>query len=68
MRQADRELVPAALDILTRLNARGMQLSIDDFGTGYSSVAYLKHLLVTLQQLGLLGCHAVQGYHATPTP
>jgi diguanylate cyclase (GGDEF)-like protein len=98
-----------ALDILTRLNAMGVQLSIDDFGTGYSSMAYLKHLPVhelkvdrsfvsqmlqsssdavivhstidlgrnlglrvvaegvenalTLQQLGLLGCHAVQGYH-----
>jgi diguanylate cyclase len=98
-----------ALDILTRLNTMGVQLSIDDFGTGYSSMAYLKHLPVhelkvdrsfvsqmlqsssdavivhstidlgrnlglrvvaegvenalTLQQLGLLGCHAVQGYH-----
>jgi diguanylate cyclase len=98
-----------ALDILTRLNAMGVQLSVDDFGTGYSSMAYLKHLPVhelkvdrsfvsqmlqsssdavivhstidlgrnlglrvvaegvenalTLQQLGLLGCHAVQGYH-----
>ncbi|HKP99912.1 MAG TPA: bifunctional diguanylate cyclase/phosphodiesterase [Actinomycetes bacterium] len=98
-----------ALDILTRLNTMGIQLSIDDFGTGYSSMAYLKHLPVhelkvdrsfvsqmlqsssdavivhstidlgrnlglrvvaegvenalTLQQLDLLGCHAVQGYH-----
>ena len=98
-----------ALDILTRLNTMGVQLSIDDFGTGYSSMAYLKHLPVhelkvdrsfvsqmlqsssdavivhstidlgrnlglrvvaegvenalTLQQLDLLGCHAVQGYH-----
>jgi diguanylate cyclase len=98
-----------ALDILTRLNVMGVQLSIDDFGTGYSSMAYLKHLPVhelkvdrsfvsqmlqsssdavivhstidlgrnlglrvvaegvedalTLQQLGLLGCHAVQGFH-----
>jgi diguanylate cyclase len=98
-----------ALEILTRLNTMGVQLSIDDFGTGYSSMAYLKHLPVhelkvdrsfvsqmlqsssdavivhstidlgrnlglrvvaegvenalTLQQLDLLGCHAVQGYH-----
>jgi diguanylate cyclase len=98
-----------ALDILTRLNTMGVQLSIDDFGTGYSSMAYLEHLPVhelkvdrsfvsqmlqsssdavivhstidlgrnlglrvvaegvenalTLQQLDLLGCHAVQGYH-----
>jgi EAL domain-containing protein (putative c-di-GMP-specific phosphodiesterase class I) len=98
-----------ALEILTRLDAMGVQLSIDDFGTGYSSMAYLKHLPVhelkvdrsfvsqmlhassdavivhstidlgrnlglrvvaegvenalTLQQLDLLGCHAVQGYH-----
>jgi EAL domain-containing protein (putative c-di-GMP-specific phosphodiesterase class I) len=35
-----------ALDILTRLNTMGIQLSIDDFGTGYSSMAYLKHLPV----------------------
>jgi diguanylate cyclase len=98
-----------ALDILSRLNTMGVQLSIDDFGTGYSSMAYLKSLPVhelkvdrsfvsqmlqsssdavivhstidlgrnlglrvvaegvenalTLQQLDLLGCHAVQGYH-----
>jgi diguanylate cyclase len=104
-----------ALDILTRLNTMGVQLSIDDFGTGYSSMAYLKHLPVhelkvdrsfvsqmlqtssdavivhstidlgrnlglrvvaegvenslTLQQLSLLGCHAVQGYHISrPVP
>ncbi|RJQ46261.1 MAG: GGDEF domain-containing response regulator [Gammaproteobacteria bacterium] len=36
-----------ALDILTVLNAMGIQLSIDDFGTGYSSLAYLKKLPVT---------------------
>ena len=35
-----------ALDILTRLNTMGIQLSIDDIGTGYSSMAYLKHLPV----------------------
>jgi EAL domain-containing protein (putative c-di-GMP-specific phosphodiesterase class I) len=98
-----------ALEVLSRLNAMGVQLSIDDFGTGYSSMAYLKSLPVhelkvdrsfvsqmisnsndavivhstvdlgrnlglrvvaegvedalTLQQLDLLGCHAVQGYH-----
>jgi diguanylate cyclase (GGDEF)-like protein len=98
-----------ALEILSRLNTMGVQLSIDDFGTGYSSMAYLMDLPVhelkiersfvskmisnssdavivhytldlgrnprlrvvaegdenplTLQQLDLLGCHAVQGYH-----
>ena len=104
-----------ALDILSRLNTMGVQLSIDDFGTGYSSMAYLKHLPVhelkvdrsfvsqmlqsssdavivhstidlgrnlglrvvaegvenalTLQQLDLLGCHGVQGYHISrPVP
>ena len=104
-----------ALEILSRLNAMGVQLSIDDFGTGYSSVAYLKSLPVhalkvdrsfvsqmlqsssdavivhstidlgrnlglrvvaegvenplTLQHLGLLGCHAAQGYHISrPIP
>ena len=35
-----------ALEILSRLNAMGVQLSIDDFGTGYSSMAYLKSLPV----------------------
>ena len=35
-----------ALEVLSRLNAMGVQLSIDDFGTGYSSMAYLKSLPV----------------------
>jgi diguanylate cyclase len=35
-----------ALEILSRLNTMGVQLSIDDFGTGYSSMAYLKSLPV----------------------
>ncbi|MFQ5643915.1 MAG: EAL domain-containing protein [Thiogranum sp.] len=38
-----------SLDILTRLNDMGVQLSVDDFGTGYSSLSYLKRLPV--QQL-----------------
>ncbi|MCK5100901.1 MAG: bifunctional diguanylate cyclase/phosphodiesterase, partial [Desulfobacteraceae bacterium] len=35
-----------AMEILTRLSARGIKISIDDFGTGYSSLAYLKKLPV----------------------
>jgi len=35
-----------ALEILSRLNAMGVQVAIDDFGTGYSSLAYLKNLPV----------------------
>ena len=35
-----------AMEILTRLTARGVKISIDDFGTGYSSLAYLKTLPV----------------------
>jgi EAL domain-containing protein (putative c-di-GMP-specific phosphodiesterase class I) len=35
-----------AIQILERLNARGVEVSIDDFGTGYSSMAYLKSLPV----------------------
>jgi EAL domain-containing protein (putative c-di-GMP-specific phosphodiesterase class I) len=37
---------PRAREILTRLRARGVQISIDDFGIGYSSLAYLKNLPV----------------------
>ncbi len=33
-----------ALDLLTRLNNKGITLAIDDFGTGYSSLSYLKKL------------------------
>ncbi|MER7275479.1 EAL domain-containing protein [Dactylosporangium sp. NPDC000244] len=36
---------PAVL-ALSRLRARGVQMSIDDFGTGYSSLAYLRDLPV----------------------
>jgi diguanylate cyclase len=35
-----------AIEILGRLNARGVEVAIDDFGTGYSSMAYLKSLPV----------------------
>ncbi len=33
--------VEAAIQLLRRLKALGLQLSIDDFGTGYSSLSYL---------------------------
>jgi EAL domain-containing protein (putative c-di-GMP-specific phosphodiesterase class I) len=33
-----------AMEILTRLDEMGINISIDDFGTGYSSLAYLKRL------------------------
>jgi diguanylate cyclase (GGDEF)-like protein len=36
-----------ALDILTKLHERGVNISIDDFGTGYSSLAHLKKLPVS---------------------
>jgi len=38
-----------SLDILTRLDSMGVELSVDDFGTGYSSLSHLKRLPV--QQL-----------------
>jgi EAL domain-containing protein (putative c-di-GMP-specific phosphodiesterase class I) len=36
----------AALEILTRLKALGVNLAIDDFGTGYSSLAHLQQFPV----------------------
>ncbi len=36
----------AAIAVVRRLRALGVQLSIDDFGTGYSSLSYLKQLEV----------------------
>jgi diguanylate cyclase (GGDEF)-like protein len=35
---------PGAIDVFTRLKARGITISIDDFGTGFSSLSYLKRL------------------------
>ncbi|MEO0409451.1 MAG: EAL domain-containing protein, partial [Cyanobacteria bacterium P01_A01_bin.135] len=32
----------AAVQVLTQLQQRGIQISIDDFGTGYSSLSYLQ--------------------------
>lgn len=36
------ENIEAAVELLTKLRALGVQLSIDDFGTGYSSLSYLQ--------------------------
>ncbi len=36
--------VVSAMDILSRLRLRGIELSIDDFGTGYSSLAKLQKM------------------------
>lgn len=33
-----------AIDIFTRLKAKGMYISIDDFGTGFSSLSYLRRM------------------------
>ena len=38
---------PRAMEILSRLNERGVHFSIDDFGVGYSSLGYLKRLPVS---------------------
>jgi len=35
-----------SIEMLEKLNRRGIKLSIDDFGTGFSSLAYLKKLPV----------------------
>jgi len=35
---------PAALDILQRMCAKGIDLSIDDFGTGYSTIQQLQRI------------------------
>jgi EAL domain-containing protein (putative c-di-GMP-specific phosphodiesterase class I) len=34
--------VDHAIEILRKLNERGVQISIDDFRAGYSSLSYLK--------------------------
>lgn len=34
----------SALDVVTRLRMRGVQLSIDDFGSGYSMMTQLRHV------------------------
>jgi diguanylate cyclase (GGDEF)-like protein len=36
----------AAIEVLRRLKALGVQIAIDDFGTGYSSLAYLRRFPV----------------------
>lgn len=36
----------AALEILTQIRDRGIDIAIDDFGTGYSSLSYLKRFPV----------------------
>ena len=33
--------VASTIDVLTQLNAIGIELAVDDFGTGYSSLSYL---------------------------
>jgi EAL domain-containing protein (putative c-di-GMP-specific phosphodiesterase class I) len=37
--------VDHAIEILRKLNERGVQISIDDFRAGYSSLSYLKPVL-----------------------
>jgi len=35
-----------AIEVMNRLDAKGIRMSIDDFGTGYSSLSYLKKFRV----------------------
>lgn len=39
------------VDILTRLNGTGIEISIDDFGVGYSSLAYLKCFPISMLKI-----------------
>ena len=41
------ENLTSALDILTRLRMKGIQLSIDDFGTGYAMMQQLRNIPAT---------------------
>ncbi len=34
----------ATIDVLTKLQTKGVAISVDDFGTGFSSLSYLKRL------------------------
>jgi EAL domain-containing protein (putative c-di-GMP-specific phosphodiesterase class I) len=36
--------MPACIDALQRLRARGMQVALDDFGTGFSSLSHINLL------------------------
>lgn len=41
------ENLDRAIDVLARLNARGIEIALDDFGTGYSSLNYLSRLPIS---------------------
>lgn len=40
--------ITAAIDVISRCQAMGIQVAIDDFGTGFSSLTYLRRLPVDL--------------------
>ncbi|MEO0407310.1 MAG: EAL domain-containing protein, partial [Cyanobacteria bacterium P01_A01_bin.135] len=41
----------AAVQVLTQLQQRGIQISIDDFGTGYSSLSYLQQYPIDILKI-----------------